>query len=132
MAGRCGRIARMPVSTMSAPSPRKQEEASHSNFIRQIIEADLMAGKYATRKWNGKPGSALSLHRAPPHSAKIRTRFPPEPNRYLQYRHAKSIFLNFGLARDYGGACPLRFADTHPAKEEKEDVRSIRHPGKWL
>src|SRR5256886_12423317 len=118
MAGRCGRIARMPVSTMSAPSPRKQEEASHSNFIRQIIEADLMAGKYATRKGNGKPRSALSLHRAPPDPAKIPTRFPPETNGYLHYGHAKSIFLNLCLARDYGGARPLRFGDTHPAPQE--------------
>jgi glutaminyl-tRNA synthetase len=117
---------------MSAPSPRKQEEASHSNFIRQIIEADLMAGKYATRKWNGKPGSALSLHRAPPDPAKIRTRFPPEPNGYLHYGHAKSIFLNFGLAREYGGACHLRFDDTNPAKEETEYVDSIRDAVKWL
>ncbi len=117
---------------MSAPSPRKQEEASHSNFIRQIIEADLMAGKYATRKWNGKPGSALSLHRAPPDPAKIRTRFPPEPNGYLHYGHAKSIFLNFGLAREYGGACHLRFDDTNPTKEETEYVDSIRDSVKWL
>src|SRR5882724_8729461 len=104
----------MSASTMSAPSPRKLEEASHSNFIRQIIEADLMAGKYATRKWNGRPGSALSLHRA-----------PPDPNGYLHYGHAKSIFLNFGLAREYGGACHLRFDDTNPAKEETEYVDSI-------
>jgi glutaminyl-tRNA synthetase len=117
---------------MSAPSPSKQEEASHSNFIRQIIEADLMAGKYAKRKWNGKPGSALSLHGAPPDPAKIRTRFPPEPNGYLHYGHAKSIFLNFGLAREYGGACHLRFDDTNPAKEETEYVDSIRDAVKWL
>jgi len=117
---------------MSAPSPRKHEEASHSNFIRQIIEADLMAGKYAARKWNGKPGSALSLHGAPRDPAKIRTRFPPEPNGYLHYGHAKSIFLNFGLAREYGGACHLRFDDTNPAKEETEYVDSIRDAVKWL
>jgi len=117
---------------MSAPSPRKQQEASHSNFIRQIIEADLMAGKYAKRKWNGKPGSVLSLHQAPPDPAKIRTRFPPEPNGYLHYGHAKSIYLNFGLARDYGGVCHLRFDDTNPAKEETEYVDSIRDAVKWL
>src|SRR5256885_1773098 len=117
---------------MSAPSPRKHEEASHSNFIRQIIEADLMAGKYATRKWNGKPGSALSLHGAPADPAKVRTGFPPEPNGYLHYGHAKSIFLNFGLAREYGGACHLRFDDTNPAKEETEYVDSIRDAVKWL
>ncbi len=117
---------------MSAPSPRKQHEASHSNFIRQIIEADLMAGKYARRKWNGKPGSALSVETAPPDPAKIRTRFPPEPNGYLHYGHAKSICLNFGLARDYGGACHLRFDDTNPAKEETEYVDSIRDAVSWL
>src|SRR5438093_11523694 len=117
---------------MSAPSPGKQHEASHSNFIRQIIEADLMAGKYARRKWNGKPGSAFSLHNAPTDPAKIRTRFPPEPNGYLHYGHAKAICLNFGLARDYGGVCHLRFDDTNPAKEETEYVDSIRDAVKWL
>ncbi|HEY7674263.1 MAG TPA: glutamine--tRNA ligase/YqeY domain fusion protein [Burkholderiales bacterium] len=116
---------------MSAPG-KKPQEASTSNFIRQIVEADLMAGKYAKRKWNGKPGSALSLDGAPPDPAKIRTRFPPEPNGYLHYGHAKSICLNFGLARDYGGACHLRFDDTNPAKEEQEYVDSIRETVKWL
>jgi len=117
---------------MSAPSARKQPEASHSNFIRQIVETDLMAGKYAKRKWKGKPGSALSLDGAPLDPAKIRTRFPPEPNGYLHYGHAKSICLNFGLARDYGGACHLRFDDTNPAKEEQEYVDSIRDAVRWL
>ena len=113
-------------------SPLKKPEASTSNFIRQIIEADLMAGKYARRKWSGKPGSALSLEAAAPDPAKIRTRFPPEPNGYLHYGHAKSICLNFGLAHDYSGVCHLRFDDTNPAKEETEYVDSIREAVKWL
>jgi glutaminyl-tRNA synthetase len=116
---------------MSSPA-RKPQEASHSNFIRQIIEADLMAGTYARRRWGGGPGSALSAERAPLDPAKIRTRFPPEPNGYLHYGHAKSICLNFGLARDYGGACHLRFDDTNPTKEETEYVDSIRDAVKWL
>ncbi len=120
------------VPAMSIPAKKQHQEASHSNFIRQIIEADLMAGKYAKRKWNGKPGSVLSLDNAPPDPAKIRTRFPPEPNGYLHYGHAKSICLNFGLARDYGGACHLRFDDTNPAKEETEYVDSIRDSVSWL
>src|SRR5215470_4068141 len=116
---------------MSSPA-RKQQEASHSNFIRQIVEADLMAGKYAKRRWNGRPASALSAESAPPDAAKIRTRFPPEPNGYLHYGHAKSICLNFGLARDYGGACHLRFDDTNPEREEQEYVDSIIAAVKWL
>jgi glutaminyl-tRNA synthetase len=116
---------------MSAPA-KKPQEASHSNFIRQIVEADLMAGKYAGRRWNGRPGSALSLEKAPLDPAKIRTRFPPEPNGYLHYGHAKSICLNFGLARDYGGMCHLRFDDTNPIKEEQEYVDAIRDAVKWL
>ena len=116
---------------MPAPA-KKPQEASTSNFIRQIVEADLMAGKYAKRRWNGRPGSALSVERAPPDPAKIRTRFPPEPNGYLHYGHAKSICLNFGLARDYGGVCHLRFDDTNPAKEEQEYVDSIRAAVRWL
>src|SRR5260221_14488031 len=94
----------MSASTMSAPSPRKLEEASHSNFIRQIIEADLMAGKYATRKWNGRPGSALSLHPAPPDPAKIPTRFPPGPHGYLHFSPPQSYFLNFRLSLAFCGA----------------------------
>jgi glutaminyl-tRNA synthetase len=118
---------------MSAPAPKKHhQEASHSNFIRQIVEADLMAGKYEKRRWTGKPGSAHSVETAPSDPAKIRTRFPPEPNGYLHYGHAKSICLNFGLAHDYRGACHLRFDDTNPAKEETEYVDSIRDAVKWL
>ena len=116
---------------MSSPA-KKPQEASHSNFIRQIVEADLMAGKYAKRKWGGKPGSALSLDKAASDPARIRTRFPPEPNGYLHYGHAKSICLNFGLARDYGGECHLRFDDTNPTKEEQEYVDAIRDAVKWL
>src|SRR6266545_1679535 len=117
---------------MSAPAKKPPHEASHSNFIRQIVEADLMAGKFARRRWNGKPGSALSVERASLDPAKIRTRFPPEPNGYLHYGHAKSICLNFGLAHDYGGVCHLRFDDTNPAKEEEEYVDSIRDAVRWL
>jgi len=116
---------------MSSPA-KKPQEASHSNFIRQIVEADLMAGKYAKRRWNGKPGSVLALDEAALDPAKIRTRFPPEPNGYLHYGHAKSICLNFGLARDYGGVCHLRFDDTNPTKEEEEYVDSIRDAVRWL
>jgi glutaminyl-tRNA synthetase len=64
--------------------------------------------------------------------AKIRTRFPPEPNGYLHIGHAKSIFLNFGLARDYAGVCHLRFDDTNPEKESQEYVDSITDAVKWL
>jgi glutaminyl-tRNA synthetase len=116
---------------MSAP-PKKPQEASHSNFIRSAVEADLASGKYAARAWSGKPGAAKSHEGAPTDPAKIRTRFPPEPNGYLHIGHAKSICLNFGLARDYGGVCHLRFDDTNPEKEEQEYVDSIVNSVKWL
>ncbi|HPB91541.1 MAG TPA: glutamate--tRNA ligase family protein, partial [Rugosibacter sp.] len=116
-----------------------------SNFIRHIIEADLATGKYATRTWSGQPGPAAQQKVGAgdtPHSkstsrtandvAKIRTRFPPEPNGYLHFGHAKSICLNFGLARDYGGACHLRFDDTNPEKEEQEYADSIIDAVHWL
>ena len=116
---------------MSA-SAKKPQEASHSNFIRSAIDADLASRKYAPRTWSGKPGPAKSHEGAPPDPAKIRTRFPPEPNGYLHIGHAKSICLNFGLAQEYGGACHLRFDDTNPEKEEEEYVNSIISAVKWL
>jgi glutaminyl-tRNA synthetase len=103
-----------------------------SNFIRQIIEADLAAGKHAGVTWAGRPGPAAAHAGAPADPAKIRTRFPPEPNGYLHIGHAKSICLNFGLARDYGGACHLRFDDTNPEKEEQEYVDAIVESVLWL
>jgi glutaminyl-tRNA synthetase len=91
-------------------SPTAPEAHKPSNFLRQIIEADLAMAKHS----------------------QIITRFPPEPNGYLHIGHAKSICLNFGLARDYGGACNLRFDDTNPEREEKEYVDSIIDAVKWL
>src|SRR5213078_3098389 len=84
--------------------------ATPSDFIRDIVAADLQAGRYA----------------------KIITRFPPEPNGYLHIGHAKSICLNFGIAREFGGICNLRFDDTNPTKEEVEYVESIIGDVKWL
>jgi predicted nucleic acid-binding protein len=107
------------------------EPVAPSNFIRQIVEADL--GSASTP---ASPGPARPARPRPTparrRAAKIRTRFPPEPNGYLHIGHAKSICLNFGLARDYGGACHLRFDDTNPEKEEQEYVDSIVDAVRWL
>ena len=103
-----------------------------SNFLRAIIERDLEAGTYAGRHTAGSPGDAAHHAAAPLDAARIRTRFPPEPNGYLHIGHAKSICLNFGLARDYGGVCHLRFDDTNPEKEEQEYVDAILDAVKWL
>jgi glutaminyl-tRNA synthetase len=92
---------------MSNPIPA----APAHNFIRNIIDEQNAAGK-----WGGR----------------IETRFPPEPNGYLHLGHAKSIFLNFGLARDYGGVCHLRFDDTNPEKESQEYVDAISESVRWL
>ena len=86
-------------------------DAAASNFIREIITEDLKTNKYGGR---------------------VHTRFPPEPNGYLHVGHAKSIHLNFGLAREFGGKCNLRFDDTNPSKEETEYVESIIEDVKWL
>jgi glutaminyl-tRNA synthetase len=80
------------------------------DFIRDIVEADLAAGRYR----------------------KIITRFPPEPNGYLHIGHAKSICLNFGIAQEFGGHCNLRFDDTNPTKEEQEFIDAIKHDVHWL
>ncbi|HYN54467.1 MAG TPA: glutamine--tRNA ligase/YqeY domain fusion protein [Methylotenera sp.] len=103
-----------------------------SNFIRAIVEKDLEQGVYTSRKWSGTPGDATQHAAGQPDPAKIRTRFPPEPNGYLHIGHAKSIFLNFGLARDYAGVCHLRFDDTNPEKESQEYVDSISDAVHWL
>jgi glutaminyl-tRNA synthetase len=103
-----------------------------ANFIRNIVEADLAADKYAPRRWSGKPGLADTHANAPLDASRIRTRFPPEPNGYLHFGHAKSICLNFGLARQYGGRCHMRFDDTNPEKEAREYVDSIIEAVRWL
>ena len=103
-----------------------------SNFLRQVIERDLEQATYAARQWGGTPGDAAHHQQGQPDPAKIRTRFPPEPNGYLHVGHAKSICLNFGLARDYGGVCHMRFDDTNPEKEDQEFVNSILDAVHWL
>ncbi|MCJ8269079.1 MAG: glutamine--tRNA ligase, partial [Psychrosphaera sp.] len=85
-------------------------ETRPSNFIRQLIDKDLDSGKHQS----------------------VQTRFPPEPNGYLHIGHAKAICLNFGIAKDYKGACNLRFDDTNPAKEDIDFVHSIQQDVNWL
>ena len=110
----------------------KQAIPPASNFLRGIIDRELAAGTNASRHWAGEPGDASHQSKGALDIAKIRTRFPPEPNGYLHIGHAKSIFLNFGLARDYAGVCHLRFDDTNPEKESQEYVDSITEMVRWL
>ncbi|ABD69551.1 glutaminyl-tRNA synthetase [Rhodoferax ferrireducens T118] len=136
--------AQSKIIRMSTPNPATppahatkaaaaaSEPVKPSNFLRQIIEHDLAAGTYATRRWAGSPGDAAHHAQGQPDPAKIRTRFPPEPNGYLHIGHAKSICLNFGLARDFGGVCHLRFDDTNPEKEKLEYVTTIMNSVRWL
>jgi glutaminyl-tRNA synthetase len=92
-------------------APASPSESSRLDFIRQIVADDVTAGQ---------------------HGGRVQTRFPPEPNGYLHIGHAKSICLNFGIAREFGGRCNLRFDDTNPTREEQEYVDSIREDVRWL
>jgi len=96
---------------MTTPKDGPAAVSTQSNFIRDIILDDLKTGK---------------------HEGRVHTRFPPEPNGYLHVGHAKSITINFGLAREFGGKCNLRFDDTNPSKEETEYVDSIIEDVRWL
>ncbi|MEY4651925.1 MAG: hypothetical protein RI884_506 [Pseudomonadota bacterium] len=116
-----------PTDTASTP-----EGAKTSNFLRQIIDRDLEQGTYAQRRWAGHPADATAHQAGALDPARIRTRFPPEPNGYLHVGHAKSICLNFGLARAYGGVCHMRFDDTNPEKEDQEYVDGILDAVRWL
>ena len=98
------------IDSFELKNDEKNDRVRPSNFIRQIIDEDLASGKYEH----------------------VYTRFPPEPNGYLHIGHAKSICLNFGIARDYQGLCNLRFDDTNPTKEEVEYVDSIKADVEWL
>jgi glutaminyl-tRNA synthetase len=98
------------MSERTATTTAKVEEPRPSDFIRDIVAAHVVEGKYP----------------------RIHTRFPPEPNGYLHIGHAKSICLNFGIAREFGGICNLRYDDTNPTKEEVEYVDSIREDMSWL
>ncbi len=98
----------MPINNQNLNNPGKEKS---KNFIYEIIDEDNKSGK-----WGGR----------------VHTRFPPEPNGYLHIGHAKSICLNYGIARDYNGKFNLRFDDTNPAKEEQEYVDSIINDVKWL
>jgi glutaminyl-tRNA synthetase len=115
----------------AASSPPEARPAA-ANFIRNIIADDLVRGTYAQRHWAGQPGPYDIHAHASLDAARIRTRFPPEPNGYLHIGHAKSICLNFGLARDYSGRCHLRFDDTNPVKEDQEFVDGILDSVRWL
>jgi glutaminyl-tRNA synthetase len=117
---------------MTAPAADPKTPTPATNFLRQIVEGDLARGTYAGRRFAGSPGDARHHAAAAADPARIRTRFPPEPNGYLHVGHAKSICLNFGLARDYGGVCHLRFDDTNPEKEEQEYVDAIIEAVHWL
>ena len=120
------------MSTPADNSTTATEAVKPSNFLRQIIDADLAQGTHAHNRWAGSPGDAAHQQAGALDPARIRTRFPPEPNGYLHVGHAKSICLNFGLARDYQGVCHLRFDDTNPEKEEQEYVDAIIDAVHWL
>ncbi len=111
---------------------QKPSPAPATNFLRNIVETDLASGRYAQKHWSGHPGPAAQQLAAGLDPARIRTRFPPEPNGYLHIGHAKAISLNFGLARDYAGVCHMRLDDTNPEKEEQRYVDAILDAVRWL
>lgn len=120
-------------SLMSDNTETQAKEPATTNFLRNLIEDDLANGVNLPRFWCGHPAPySEQQDKGSPDVAKIRTRFPPEPNGYLHIGHAKSICLNFGLARDYGGYCHMRFDDTNPVKEDQEYVDGILDSVKWL
>src|SRR5688572_4331077 len=96
---------------MNGSNPPAPEPGRAQDFIREIVQEDLKAGR---------------------HGGRVCTRFPPEPNGYLHIGHAKSIVLNFGVAAEFGGQCNLRFDDTNPTKEDVEYVDSIQEDVRWL
>src|SRR5260370_21174359 len=98
------------ITANKTAAPSAPAESRPSDFIRDIVAAYVSEKKYP----------------------RIHTRFPPEPNGYLHIGHAKSICLNFGIAREFDGICNLRMDDTNPAKEEVEYVDSITEDVKWL
>src|SRR5438445_13552649 len=104
------RISETPGAATPAASNAPAPEARPTDFIRDVVAAHVAQGKYP----------------------QIHTRFPPEPNGYLHIGHAKSICLNFGIAREFGGICNLRYDDTNPTKEEVEYVDSIFEDVSWL
>ncbi|NDG39791.1 MAG: glutamine--tRNA ligase/YqeY domain fusion protein [Betaproteobacteria bacterium] len=116
---------------MSAPA-KTDPAVKPANFLRTLIERELQDGVYGQRQWGGSPGDAAYHAKGATDPAPVRLRFPPEPNGYLHIGHAKSICLNFGLARDFGGVCHLRFDDTNPEKEEQEYVDAIIEMVHWL
>jgi glutaminyl-tRNA synthetase len=104
-------MRRLPHRTVRTHRPMHAKPPPPAHFIRHAIEADLASGK---------------------HGGRVVTRFPPEPNGYLHIGHAKSICLNFGLAREFGGQCNLRFDDTNPETEDEEYARAIQEDVRWL
>src|SRR6185369_16762691 len=101
-----------PLTIASRIFPMSESTVTErQDFIRTIVTADNASGK---------------------HGGRVATRFPPEPNGYLHIGHAKSICLNFGIARDFSGTCNLRFDDTNPITEDVEYVESIQEDVRWL